>query len=377
MSSLDFVQFGLRIFSLLSSEENSVFSPNSLSTCLSLVLMGTRNVTAEELSTALFGRAIKDETQLQSLAKDLNEIIEKSLKSNSQALKSANFLYADKKFEVLPQFKSLVQKYFRAEAKELDFLGKKSESIDVINKDISKATNGKIDKLLEDLSPDTVIVLANALYFKGLWKSQFKKDHTITDKFMTNTKQEIDVQMMFQNKKYPIGNSEALKTQAIELNYENSAAVMIVLLPNEDHSLSQLRQSLNIETLNELVKSMREVKVDLYLPKFKIESKFDLIPTLMSTGIKSIFSPTEGDFSGLSKHNNVVVSQVLQKAVIEVNEEGTEAAAATAIGIRLMCAVINMEFKVNRPFMYFVVTKKQDQSIEDILFMGEVLKPKF
>ena len=377
MSSLDFVKFGLKIFKSLSSEKNSVFSPNSLSTCLSLVLMGTRNVTAEELSTALFGKTIKDEAQLQSLAKDLKEIIDKCLKSNSQVLKSANFLYADKKFEILPQFKDLVQKYFNASAKELDFLTKKSESIETINKDISDATNGKIDKLLDDLSQDTVIVLANALYFKGKWKSQFDKEVTTIQKFTTSDKKEMDVQMMSQTKEYPISHCKQFKTQAIEMGYENSDAVMIILLPDENHSLKQLRDSLDIESLNEIVKSMKEVKVDLYLPKFKIDSKFDLVPTLNSTGIKSIFSPTEADFSGLSKHNNVAVSQVLQKAVIEVSEEGTEAAAATATMICYMSVQFNEEFRVNRPFMYLVVTKKKDKSIEDILFMGECHRPKF
>lgn len=377
MSSLDFIRFGLQVFTALSSEENSVFSPNSLSTCLSMVLMGTRNVSAEELSTALFGKAIKDESQLKSLANELNQIIDKRLKSNSDALKSANFLYADKKFEVMPEFREMVQKSFRAEAKELDFISNKSQSIEVINRDISIATNGKIDKLLEDLSEDTVIVLANAIYFKGLWKSQFKKECTTTEKFTTNDNREIDIPMMFQSRKYPFGYVEALKTKAIELGYENSDAVMIVLLPDKDHSLAQLRQSLNVESLNQLIQSLNEIKVDLYLPKFKIESKFDLIPTLMSVGIKSIFSPSGADFSGLSRHNNIAVSQVLQKAVIEVTEEGTEAAAATAVGIRLMSIQFNPEFRANRPFMYLVVTKKEDKTVEDILFMGECYKPKF
>ena len=223
----------------------------------------------------------------------------------------------------------------------------------------------------------TVFNLVKASYFKGLWKNQFNKDYTRIDKFRINANQEIDVQMMFQSKRYPIGYSEALKTRAIELNYENSAAVMIVLLPDEDHSLAQLRQSLTMETLNQLIRTMRSTKVDLYLPKFKIESKFDLIPALMSTGITSIFSASEADFTGLSKQSDVVVSQVIQKAVIEVSEEGTEAAAATAVGICLKCAVINMEFRVNRPFMYLVVIKKEDQSVDDILFMGQCLEPKF
>ena len=255
----------------------------------------------------------------------------------------------------------------------MDF-SNKSGSIKVINSDINTATNGKIPELLDDLSDDTVVVLANALYFKGFWKNQFDKQHTRPEKFNTNSGQQIDVQMMYQSKKHPFGYSPHLKAKAIELNYENTNAVMIVLLPDTESSLKQMKDKLNVQTINDLVLSLRNIKVDLSLPRFKIESKYDLIPSMKRSGITDIFDQ-KADFSGLSQRRGLRVSQVLQKAIIEVNEEGTEAAAATAVGIMLMCAVINEEFRADRPFMYLLVTKDDKKQIDSILFIGECNDP--
>ena len=373
MSSLESQEFGIKLFKLLSNGENTVFSPFSLSTALSMVLMGIRSTTSYELSKSLFGKTV-EENGLEPLAKLLNQTIDNCIKNNSKAMSCANFMYSDSKFEVLSQFKQLIEKYFSANIKELDFENQKQLSLDVINDDIKSATNGKINKLLEDIDDNTVVILANALYFKGLWKSQFAKENTKTDVFTNQRKQKISVEMMFQSKKHPFGYCQQLRAKAVELNYENTNAVMIILLPDEDYSLPQMRDNLSIQSLNQLIKSLHSVTVDLSLPKFKIESTFDLIPSLKSIGINRVFTKS-ADFSGLSQQKGLYVSQIIQKAIIEVNEEGTEAAAATAVGISLMCLPITEEFVANRPFMYFLLTKKEDQTIDSILFMGECNDP--
>ena len=374
MSSIETksLEFGLKLFKMLSNGDNTVFSPFSLTNCLSLVLMGIRSTSSQELSKAMFGKTIEDK-DYESFATQLKALADKCLEKNWNAIIWTNLMYSDSKFQVLSQFKQLIQRYFSANIKELDLSHNKCKSVDVINSDIRSATNGKIDKLLEEVGDQTVMVLVNALYFKGLWKTQFIKQNTITDKFMANGGQQMDVQMMHSSRTMPFGYNQHLKARAVELDYENTNAVMIVLLPDIDSSLQQMRNHLSIESINDLVHSLSRVKVDLWLPRFKIESTYDLVSPLYNIGIKAIFNES-GDFSGLSAQKGLYVSQVIQKAIIEVNEEGTEATAANTVvisyGIDLNEKII--EFRANRPFMYLLVTKNEIQKINSILFIGEV-----
>ena len=375
MSSLE---FGLNFFNHLSNDENKVFSPFSLTTCLSMVLMGTGSTSLKQLSKEMFGKIIK-EKEFESLAKDLKKLFDKCFDDNSNAIISTNLMYPDSQFEVLPQFKRLIENYFSSKVKELDFQKNIKHSLVVINSDISEATNGKIHNILQDLSPLTVMVLVNALYFKGLWKSKFDKDNTKPDKFVTNLGEQIDVQMMHKKSKQMFGSSKPLKCRAVQLYYENTNAVMIVLLPDTDYSLEEMRDKLSVKSLNELVRNLSTVEVDLYLPKFKIESTYDLIPPLENTGIIDIFDENKANFSNLSPTKGVYVSQVIQKVVIEVNEEGTEAAAATVatmtVGSMPMKPPKIEIFRVDRPFMYLLVNQGNSRKIESILFVGQCCHP--
>ena len=326
------LEFGLKLDKLLSSDsQNVIFSPFSLSAALAMALMGAHNSSGEELSTVLFGKIIRTD-EYQSLAKEYQILVERCLKSNAQVLSSANFLYSHKNYPILQNYKQMIELSFAGKSRELDFFSQNKESIAAINKDISDATKGKIPTLFEQLDGDTKLVLANALYFKGLWKSQFKKENTKNRKFTKNDKTEIEVQMMAQKSKFPFGYSEELKTFAIQLPYNESNVVMVILLPEETSSVAELKSKLNGQTLDQLLKHMDQQKVDLYLPKFKIESTFPLIPVLHRVGIHKIFDPQLANFSGITNDPlGLYVGDVIQKAVIEVNEEGTEAAAATGI----------------------------------------------
>ncbi|CAG2178567.1 unnamed protein product [Oppiella nova] len=258
-------------------------------------------------------------------------------------------------------------------AKSLDF--KLQKSVDVINEDIKSATNGKIDKILGEIESNTAMILANALYFKGLWKKQFKKERTQMDVFTTYDNKSLAVQMMYHNSKYPFGYSRQLNARAVELSYENSDTLMVVVLPEVNNSLKQIGDKLTIKSLNQLVSSMHTIEVELYLPKFKVESSLELIPPLQHIGIKSVFDAKSADFSGLSHTPDLYISQVIQKAVIEVSEEGTEAAAATEATLEVLSMPITETFKANRPFLYLSVTKNESKQINSIIFMGECHNP--
>ncbi|CAM6031491.1 unnamed protein product, partial [Sphagnum compactum] len=257
----------------------------------------------------------------------------------------------------------------------LDFIDGNAEAIKTINEDISRATNGKIPTVLESIDEDTKMILANAVYFKGLWKSQFKSVFTKLKKFTTNSKQEVEVEMMFQSAYFPFAHSKQLNCKAIELGYEK---IMIVLLPDEHNSLKQLKANLNVKSFNNLWNNLYSQEVMLSLPKFKLESTLELIPVLAKLGIKDIFDREVANFSGVTNDPlGLYVGDIIQKAVIEVNEEGTEAAAATAVETTLCSMLIRSptpEFTANRPFMFFLVSKLENKNV--ILFSGTVNNPK-
>ena len=329
------LKFGLEIDKLLSTDTstNVVLSPFSLSTALAMTLIGAENQSGEELSTVLFGKVIKSD-EYPTLAKEYQILVDRCVATNGEVLKSANFLYSHKDYPILQNYKQMIETSFAAKSQELDFISGNKEAIETINKDINTATNGKIPTLFEQIDINTKMVLANALYFKGLWKSKFKSENTKNYKFIKTDKSEAEVQMMFKTGKEAFARSDSLKCSAIQLGYEKSNVVMTVLLPDEDSSVGELKSKLNDQTLNQLLNAFRTQKVDIYLPKFKIESTFPLIPVLAKMGIKEIFDVQKANFSGITSDPlGLYVGDVIQKAVIEVNEEGTEAAAATGIHV--------------------------------------------
>jgi serpin B len=179
---------------LSSDDKNLVFSPFALTTVLAMTLYGTRGNSGAQLSKVLFGHQI-DVKDYKSMIKKMQSIIDKSIKSNSNILSSANFIYSHKEYPVLPDFSQTIEKYFSSKSQQLDFIDGNAEAIKTINEDISRATNGKIPTLYESIDSNTRIVLANALYFKGLWKSQFKWNDTKLHNFTTNSKQVIEVRL--------------------------------------------------------------------------------------------------------------------------------------------------------------------------------------
>jgi serine protease inhibitor len=367
-------EFTLKLQNLLSTNDrNLVVSPFALTTALAMTLYGTRGNSGAELSKVLFGNRI-DVKEYKSMVKKFQSLIDKTVKSNASVLISANFIYSQKEYEVLPDFSQTIEKYFSSKSQQLDFINCNAEAIKTINEDISCATNGKISTLLESIDKNTKMILANAIYFKGLWNSQFKFNNTQLDKFTTNSGQEIEVEMMFQSNKFPFVYSDQLNCKAIELGYKESNTVMIILLPNEDNSVEQLKANLNVESFNELLGQFWSQSVELSLPKFKLESTLELIPVLTELGIKDIFDAEVANFSGITNDSlGLFVGDIIQKAVIEVNEEGTEASAATAV--KILIRSVSQQFTANRPFMFFLMSK-YEKNKNLILFSGTVNNPK-
>jgi serpin B len=375
MSSIDTFEFALRIQNVLSSDNtNLVVSPFSLTSALAITLYGTRGNSGAQLSKVLFGHQI-DVNDYQSMVQEFQSLTDKCLEPNANVLSSANFIYNHKEYPILPDFSQTIDKYFSAKSQVLNFIDGNAEAIKTINEDISRATNGKIPTVLQSIDKKTKMILANAVYFKGLWKSQFESDFTKLDKFTTNSKQEVEVDMMFQRGEFPFAHSEQLNCKAIELGYEKSNIVMIVLLPDEHNSLKRLKANLNVESFDNLLNKLHSQEVRLSLPKFKLESTLELIPVLAKLGIKDIFDPKVANFCGITNDPlGLFVGEIIQKAVIEVNEEGTEAAAATVVKPTVFCDD-SKQFWANRPFMFFLMSKLENNE-NVILFSGTFNNPK-
>ena len=265
-------------------------------------------------------------------------------------------------------------------AKQLDFSNANKEALQTINKDVEDATHGLIKQLLSQIEQTTRLVLVNAVYFKGGWQKPFDKDATNENGQFNLAKdgKVVKVAMMSRNDKWPYYLDKATNCKAVQLDYHTAESniAMVLILPSQGVSLatfikSQLTATLLEQILDNLYSSG---DVQLKLPRFKLTGSHKLSKACNSLGIQDIFSQANANLSHISTDSNFFVSEILQKAVIEVNEEGTKAAAATVV---LLLGSSRFkpepkEFIANRPFLYALVTK---QSPRQILFIGAVEDP--
>lgn len=246
--------------------------------------------------------------------------------------------------------------------------------MDTINADVKEATKGLIEKILDSIPGDTKVILGNAVYFKGLWKLKFDKHNTEEMDFRRTDGSVVSkVPMMFAKEKFQYYEDEKLK--AVRLDYTNGSLSMLLLLPNEGITVASLLADIHAAKLKDIQKSLNN-KLDtlLWLPRFKLENSLKLVPTLGKLGIRDVFG-ARADLSNIydsaAGGQSLHVSDVLQSAVIEVNEEGTEAAAATMIMVRMLMLSPENQIKFDRPFLYYLV----DRERHTILFSGVVEDP--
>ncbi|XP_056376999.1 leukocyte elastase inhibitor-like [Hyla sarda] len=352
---------------------NVFYSPLSISTALAMVFLGARGRTAEEVSKALHFDAVQDiHLNFQTLNAQINK------KSSSHALNLANRLYGEKTFNFLPEFLSSIQSLYKAELGTVDFISACEAARKEINKWVSEQTRGKIPEVLTEGSVDgtTKLVLVNAIYFKGDWAEKFNPEHTTEEPFRLNKNEQKLVKMMYQKKKLPYNYIPELSCGILELPYVGNELSMIILLPDniedETTGLEKLEKDISLEKLQEWTRpeNMNPTDVRVHLPKFKLEESYRLKSTLSALGMVDIFNAGCADLSGLSGSQNLFLSEVIHKSFVEVNEEGTEAAAATA-GIVMMCMILDVEFNADHPFLFFI----RHNETKNILFFGKYSSP--
>uniref|UniRef100_A0A672KXZ4 Serpin B6 n=1 Tax=Sinocyclocheilus grahami TaxID=75366 RepID=A0A672KXZ4_SINGR len=258
---------------------------------------------------------------------------------------------------------------------------KNSEAARVnINKWVEKKTQGKIKDLLPPQGVDetTKLVLVNAIYFKGNWEKKFSKEATRDGQFKMNKTQTKPVKMMRQKSKFPLAFIPEMNSQVLELPYVGKNLSMLIILPNEIQGettgLQKLEKALTYEKLMEWTKSskMLQEEVQVSLPKFKMAETYGMVQFLRSMGMEDVFDPQKVNLSGMSSNNNLAVSNVIHKAFVEVNEEGTEAAAATGITITTTSMPLPPKtFIADHPFLFFI----RHNPSNSILFYGRICSP--
>ncbi|XP_057896611.1 serpin B6-like [Melospiza georgiana] len=360
------------------SGQNVFFSPFSISSALSMVLLGSRGSTEAQIRKVLCLKNAQDaHNGYQSLLSEIND------PNTKYILRTANRLYGEKTLEFLPSFIESSQKSYHAGLEQMDFLHAWEDSRKQINVWVEERTEGKIQNLLAEgtLNSLTTLVLVNAIYFKGNWEKQFNKASTTERPFHINKKETKPVQMMFKEATFKWTYAGDLQTKILELPYVGKELSMIILLPDaiQDGStgLERLERELTHEKLMGWIspEMMKSTEVEVYLPKFKLEENYDLKPILRRMGMPDAFESGKADFSGMSlvisPGNELVLSEVVHKSFVVVDEEGTEAAAATAVVRITLGAKRSLKFTADHPFLFFIRHNKTCS----ILFCGRFCCP--
>lgn len=349
--------------------KNVCYSPVSISSALAMVLLGAKGQTAVQICQALGLNKEEDIHQgFQWLLRKLNQ------SDRKYSLKVANRLFADKTCEVLPTFKESCLQFYDSEMEQLSFHEAAEESRQHINTWVSKQTEGKIPELLSggSLDSETRLVLVNALYFKGKWHQPFNKEYTMDMPFKINKDEQRPVQMMCREDTYNLAYVKEVQAQVLVMPYEGMELSLVVLLPDEGVDLSKVESSLTFEKLTAWTKTnfMESTDVEVFLPKFKLQEDYDMESVLQRLGVVDAFQEAKADLSAMSPERNLSVSKVVHKSVVEINEEGTEAAAASAI-IEFCCASSVPTFCADHPFLFFIKHNKTNS----ILFCGRFSSP--
>ncbi|XP_071798596.1 serpin B6-like [Asterias amurensis] len=357
------------------SSGNIFFSPMSISTALAMTYLGARGNTSSQMSQVLQFNALEEESKLHQSFAELSDLINRA--DAPYTLKAANRLFGQKNYELLQAFRDETKKYYGAEMEMLDFVGDAEGSRTFINGWVEKQTESRIKDLLAEGSLDamTRLVLVNAIYFKGDWAEKFQTSTTSEEKFHVTGSKEVSVPMMHQKKKFPCSHDPSAKCSIIELPYIKKEVSMFIVLPDEVEGLGGVLKELSHEKLEQWISQTRfspPPEVILSLPKFTLQQDFVLNDVLEAMGMTDPFDLHQADFSGMTGGKDLFISTVIHKAFLEVNEEGSEAAAATAVKMMFRCMPMRpIVIKADHPFLVLI----RDNKSEAILFMGQLCDP--
>ncbi|KAI3366913.1 hypothetical protein L3Q82_009562, partial [Scortum barcoo] len=361
-------QFAFRLYRKLAAQadsqsKNIFFSPVSVSVALAALSVGARGETHLQLFSGLgFNNSVLTQRDVDQAFQTL---LQRENNTMDEDISEGTAVFLHNSFKPQPEFlETLKQSYF-AEGFNVDFSA--TDSINTINKYVEEKTNGKINKLVENLEDNTVMYLISYIYYKGKWATQFNPELTMMDTFTVDENTKVDVQMMNMQADFEIVNDQTINTIVLHLPFNNSYS-MLLLLPED---MATLENAISPDHVTKWLESKTPRSVHLYIPKFSIKTCYSLNEVLTQMGMSAMFGD-HADFHGISETVDLLVSEVVHQATLDVDEAGATAAASTGIGITFKSLNITPTLKFNRPFMVIIT----ERSTEEILFTGKIINPK-
>ncbi|MGI5938825.1 MULTISPECIES: serpin family protein [Methanoculleus] len=357
-----------------SADKNIFFSPYSISSALAITYEGARGTTADEIESAL--HLPENETLRRTGFAGLDATLNAG--DENYTLRTANALWAEETYPFLPEYVDTAARWYGANVTNLDFIKNADASRETINRWVEEKTENKIRDLLPAGSIDSMtrLVITNAIYFKGTWVRQFDPAETTEEEFQVAPGETVRVPMMRQTDEDAIfGYAETESLQVLRMPYAHGNGTelsMLVLLPKDDN-LTAAEEALDAETLGKIRESLIEQRVRVVFPKFTLETTYSLPPALAAMGMPTAFTDA-ANFSGMDGTEELFISEVVHKAFVDVNEEGTEAAAATGVVVNLASAPMEDRtpvFRADHPFVFLIV----EEDSGAILFAGRIVNP--
>jgi serine protease inhibitor len=357
---------------LRGGEGNLFFSPYSLSAALAMVYAGAKDGTRQQMAQVLHFPL--DQERLHRAFAQLQTSLDDLQRTGDVTIGVANSLWVQEGHTLLPEYVALVKQHYNVSITSLDYR-RPQQACKKINEWVEQKTNGKIKDILDSSALDalTSLILVNAIYFKGTWQSQFDSQSTTNMPFHVTASKSVDTPMMIGIIKAKYSESRSL--QILELAYTGHSTSMLLLLPGRINGLDDVEADLSLESLAEWKSGLREMKVRIILPKFTMTCQYQLDQTLQAMGMTDVFKLSQANLAGMTGKPDLYVSAIIQKAYVEVNEKGTEAAAATAtVSTKSRGFRPPREppiFQADHPFMVLI----QERRTGSILFMGRVTDP--
>jgi len=362
-------EFALDLYQELRDSDGNIFySPWSIISALAMTYEGARGQTANEMQEVLH-LPKEGETRRDSFKEIQNGI---NREDKDYELYTANALWPQKDYPFLESYIDTIRTYYGGEVTALDYVTETEKSRQTINSWVEEQTRDKIKDIISPgvLGPLTRLVLTNAIYFKGTWVMQFDEEDTTDQDFYVSPAEKVTVPMMSLTGDEAMFNyAEDEDVQVLELPYDGEEVSMLVILPKEN-ALEEVEESLSTEKLNQWRNDLQEQEVHVFLPRFKLETKYFLPNVLKEMGMVAAFG-SNADFSGMDGTKDLFISDVIHQAFVEVNEEGTEAAAATAVVMTMTAMPSYKTFRADHPFVFII----QEKETGNILFMGRVTDP--
>lgn len=363
-------QFGFEIFQKINASldepKNTMISPMSVSLALAMLYNGADGNTKKQMEDMLHKSGLTPNDINQSY----KELVA-ALSSHDPKVELAisNAIFYRNSFSVKNEFITTNQNYYQAEVSGLDF-SKTTETLNRVNGWVSTQTKGKIDKIIEKVNPEDIMYILNAIYFNGEWQYRFDPKET-TDMSFTKEDQSV-IQVPTMSIENPFKSYSHQSFQMLEMPYGSGKYSMLIFLPEPGKRTDDVISLMSAENVNDWLLKMTEQKKKVYLPKFEFKFDDSLVDEMKVLGMTDAFSEAKANLSGISDAAKLVVSEVMHKSYIKVDERGTEAAAVTGITVGVTSVGPDTSFRVDHPFVFAI----REKDTKAILFIGKVMNPK-